>query len=331
MSKIRNSIYGLALGDALGYRTEFLTYKNALQACGHHPLGEKGKKLSVSDDTQMSLYLMQGFKDSYNSKIPFKQQTDTISRAIAQQFLLWLHDLENTRAPGGTCLSSLRQMERNFSVEEDPIESLILASSHNKQSKGSGTVMRSPWIGLLNAKGLIPSEQLKAFCYRQSLFTHAHPTALHTSYLAALLTSKLYSNELFPGQLQEFCLYICNKKAGITGWNELAKDFEAVKYLPKDFAQSKFSDYDPSDYLGKDGKASTVLITAVVLIDNFGHNPLEVLKRSTFSSGDSDTIGAVAGGIIGACYEENIWQDVIPIVEEKYVPWLEQTIAYLEP
>jgi ADP-ribosylglycohydrolase len=330
VSKIHNSVYGLALGDALGYRTEFLNFKNALDTVGSIDFESIDKKLNISDDTQMSLYLIEGFKQAYQQSLPYAEQSGEIIRSVAKQFLLWLHDPENIRAPGNACISSLRYMERNFSVEDDPIEIILQSSSPNRESKGSGTVMRSPWIGLLHAEGIIPEQDFKTFCYQQSMLTHRHPTALHAAYLGSLLTSKLYTNELHPGQLQEFCLYVCDKKINIPGWEELKEDFSATKYLPKDYDSSHFSQYDPSGYLGKDGKASTVLVTAVAMVDRFGHNPLEVMRRCVFNSGDSDTIAAVAGGILGACYEDNIWESVESIIESAYVPWLDETIVYLE-
>lgn len=330
MGKIRNSVYGLALGDALGYRTEFLNFKNALDTVGSIDFETIDTKLHISDDTQMSLYLMDGFKQVYDPEISYPEQAGDIIRSIAQQFLVWLHDPENIRAPGNACISSLRYMERNFSVTDDPIEIILQSSSPNRESKGSGTVMRSPWIGLLHAEGAIPEHDFKTFCYQQSMLTHRHPTALHAAYLGSLLTSKLYSNELQPGQLHEFCVYVCDKKINLPGWEELKQDFLAVKYLPKDYDTSHFSQYDPSGYLGKDGKASTVLVTAVAMIDRFGHNPLEVMRRCVFNSGDSDTIAAVAGGILGACYEDNIWESVEGVIETAYVPWLDKTVAYIE-
>lgn len=330
MGKIHNSVYGLALGDALGYRTEFLNFKNALDAVGSIDFEQIDKKLQVSDDTQMSLYLLDGFQLAHQAEFPYSEQAGEIIRSIAQQFLLWLHDPENIRAPGNACISSLRYMERNFSVDSDPIEVILQSSSPNRDSKGSGTVMRSPWVGLLHATGAIPEKEFKTFCYQQSMLTHRHPTALHAAYLGSLLTSKLYSNELHPGQLHEFCLYVCDKKINLPGWEELKQDFLATKYLPKDYADSHFSQYDPSGYLGKDGKASTVLVTAVAMIDYFGHNPLEVLRRCVFNSGDSDTIAAVAGGILGACYEDDIWGSTKEVIEADYVPWLDKTAAYIE-
>jgi ADP-ribosylglycohydrolase len=49
-----------------------------------------------------------------------------------------------------------------------------------------------------------------------------------------------------------------------------------------------------------------------------------------FTGGDSDTIGAVAGGILGAYYAENIWEEIEHLVEEQYVPELEDVITYME-
>ncbi len=66
MSKIRNSVYGLALGDSIAYQTEFFDFHDAIKF--HQTYGlAKRENLLVSDDTQMSIALIAGIEDTVRS------------------------------------------------------------------------------------------------------------------------------------------------------------------------------------------------------------------------------------------------------------------------
>lgn len=340
MSKIRNSVYGLALGDAIAYRTEFSSFQDAVQEYGGEVLADLPSPLLVTDDTQMSLYLISGFRKGYSSKKPFAEQEFQVLEPIALSFIDWLHDGNNNRAPGNACISSLMLLHQEYTSlsymkkvimqKTKRIDGLLVGGARNSNSKGSGTVMRSPWIGLLNVQDVVPDESLERFCDIQASITHQHPTALHGSYLTALLTSKLYRGELKPGELGSFALDFCKSQETDLGWRELVEAFKRLDDLPADYASISAEEFDPSSVIGFHGTAENVLVTAVGIIDAHGDSPIEVLSRCTFTGGDSDTIGAVAGGMLGAYYEENIWAEVEHLVEEQYVPQLDDTVAYLE-
>lgn len=327
MTKGRNSIYGLALGDAMAYRTEFLNFSQAVSRYGKEDLRNGTQKFIVSDDTQMSLYLLEAFQNAYSPDKDFEHQYLGLINEVAHQFLIWLRDPLNDRAPGNACLNSLSNLEP-FLKEPADLQTVLSAGSPN--SKGSGTVMRSPWLGLLHANNIIPDEHFEMFCNAQSSITHQHPTALHGSYLTALLTSKLYTEEITPGRVKDFALDFIEQQDSDRGWDELKASISLIDTLPEGYAYSKATDIDPSRYLGSNGTAEDVLTTAIALVDNFGAEPLEVLKRCIYTSGDSDTIGAVAGGMIGAHYSGEIWAEVEYLVEEQYVQQLEDAAAYID-
>lgn len=329
MSKIKNSIYGLALGDALGYRTEFLSFQDSVTEYGSENIYDLKDKLLVSDDTQMSLYLLNGFARVYDSRVPYAEQEKDIIVSIANQFLLWLYDPENCRAPGNACIGSMRELERKI-VGSANWNNAFDGGAINKNSKGSGTVMRSPWLGLLNACGMIPAENLESLCNLQSALTHQHPTALRASYLTALLTSKLFTGDLAPGELKSFSEDFCASQPSDLGWRELARTLENINDLPADYKQSHFSDNDAANTIGAAMTAENVLVTSIAYIDYFGDDAVEVLRRSMFNSGDSDTIGATAGGIIGAYYDEPIWDGLEHLVENQYVAQLNAAVSYIE-
>ena len=329
MSKIKNSIYGLALGDALGYRTEFLSFQNSLTEYGSQNIYDLRDELLVSDDTQMSLYLLHGFANAYDSRAPYAGQEKDIIVSIAKQFLIWLYDPENCRAPGNACIGSMRELDRTI-IRGVDWNNAFVGGAINKNSKGSGTVMRSPWLGLLNASGVVPDENLESLCDLQSSLTHQHPTALHASYLTALLTSKLFTGDLVPGELKSFSEDFCVSQPSDLGWRDLTRTLKNVNDLPAGYKASHFSDCDASNIIGASMTAENVLVTSIAYIDYFGDDAVEVLRRSMFNSGDSDTIGATAGGMIGAYYDEPVWDGLEHLVESNYVPQLDWAVSYIE-
>lgn len=340
MSKIKNSVYGLALGDSVAYRTEFLSFESSLTEYWSEHLPALKSPLIVSDDTQMSLYLLKGFKDAYDPAIPAEKQKYRLVESIAKNFIDWLNDPENCRAPGNACIASLmflsQELEKPMGikgmmgVKRRSISDFLAGGTTQANSKGSGTVMRSPWIGVLHAEGIIQESMFELFCNTQSAITHQHPTALHASYLTALLTSRLYKGELEPGQVGSFAMEFAAGQEDDLGWRDIIRSLDKLNDLPGDYHKTEANELDPSSILGSRGTAEDVLTTAIAIIDHFGDRPLEVLRRSMFNSGDSDTIGAVAGGMLGAFYDEDIWTDVEHLLEEQYVPELQGTITYME-
>lgn len=329
MSKIKNSVYGLALGDAIGYRTEFSTYSRAVSEYLDENLTEEtDDKLLVTDDTQMSLYLLDGFLNAWEDNPTYTGNSEHYIEEIANNFLIWLHDGDNNRAPGVACIESLMSLETHFKNNPSS-KDYYYGGSGRKNSKGSGTVMRSPWIGLLNAKGALHDDELEDFCNKQSSITHQHPTALNASYLCALMTSEIYRGNIAFGELNDWALDYTFRQVGF-GWQELTEAFARKQYLPENYTTSALSEFDPSIVFGQSGTAENVLATAVNMIDYFHDDPVQVLRRCMFTSGDSDTIGAVAGGMLGAGFEEDIWNGIKHLVEEKYVFILNDAICFLE-
>lgn len=340
MSKIKNSVYGLALGDSIGYRTEFISFKEILLDYAREDLKKATDPLIVSDDTQMSLYLLKGFREAYAPDSSLQEQTTKLISAIAKNFVLWLNDGENGRAPGVACIRSLEVLEKeldSFAYHTKSlgglrvhVDDFLVGGATQKNSKGSGTVMRSPWVGLLYGMGVIPADYLEEFCYLQASITHQHPTALAAAYLTAVLTGKLYTGELSPGQLGDFAKDFCAKQESNLGWRDLSDTLDNLDKFPIHYTSTKASEFDVSIIIGSKGTAEDVLVSAIALIDNFGNDPVGVIQRAMFSGGDSDTIGAVAGGMIGAYYAEDIWTDIEHLTEELYIPQLNSTIQYME-
>lgn len=155
--RIRGSLLGGAIGDALGYPVEFIySYEGILSRYGERGItrldtkqysseGEQNNKAVVSDDTQMTLFTANGLLNAPKLGIEPKY-------AICRAYLEWLEtqsgnrkgkaecwirdlpELNQRRAPGTTCISALQEIRRGI----EPINN----------SKGCGGVMRVAPVAL---------------------------------------------------------------------------------------------------------------------------------------------------------------------------------------
>src|SRR5262245_42890907 len=106
LSRFRGSILGLAIGDALGHPTEFLSSLSAIRArfgprgiagfasVGGHPPG------TFTDDTQMSIAVLRAL-----ARGGLTAGLEERMELLAEEFVAWAKHPENDRAPGGTCLA----------------------------------------------------------------------------------------------------------------------------------------------------------------------------------------------------------------------------------
>lgn len=320
MSRIENSVYGLALGDAMGYFTEFMYWADGIKKYYDYPDNYLDKEeWQISDDTQMSIAVAETV---HNVLHDMPQATnDDFMQPMAKSFVRWLNG-EPLRGPGNSCVSAISALERDNCIN--------LYKYAGSEAKGSGTVMRSPWIGLMHS---ISDENLEDFCTKQASLTHGHATAIHCSYLTALITRKLYKGELVPGELIAFIRDYASSQAMDDGWFELIITLDNIQYLPQDWASKGFNEYDPSYAIGFSGTAVNVLVTAALITDAFGQNrPIDGLKRGMFCGGDSDSLNALNGAFIGASHDTpNLWgYDLSDKIEKAYKPRLENIVTSLE-
>ena len=93
-SKVAGALFGMAIGDGLGYPAEFLTIdeiKAKLLDNGFlHP---DGAFIQVTDDTQMALAVANALLDVKDSK------PEDLEKSLRKHFVTWLDDPANNRAP----------------------------------------------------------------------------------------------------------------------------------------------------------------------------------------------------------------------------------------
>jgi ADP-ribosylglycohydrolase len=232
---------------------------------------------------------------------------------LRKRFVAWAHSPDNNRAPGNTCLHACAGLDQG-----QPWQRATVAGS-----KGCGANMRVTPVGLLAG---VDDETLANLAQFQAAMTHGHPTALAaaelTAYAVAVLARGDVSLAEVPGLLHDRCraqrtVYrggwlddLWQRPGASTpeefiarGWDEcraVLHRLEVALLVPDRGG-------DPCEATGAGWVAEEALATALLCALLFEHDPVGALGRAAATSGDSDSIAALAGAFLGAAHGMSIW------------------------
>ncbi len=271
VQQIEAILFGLALGDALGYPVEFLKRETISQQYGKSGIQEPPYPALYSDDTQMTLALSEGLLDA-----GIHSDLDTLMLGIGTHFIEWLNSPDNNRAPGNTCINGVKRFQAG----------VLWRDSGLVESKGCGSAMRVAPLGYLYQHD---AARLREVAIATSQITHRHPTAIAATVAAAYLVklaldgvaptaymSRVY--EFASGISDEFDLAIL-RVGHILGWTN------------EDLAL---------DHIGQGWTGEEAVALALCCVLRYPDDYVACVRRAANTNGDSDSIACIAGGIMGA-------------------------------
>ncbi|MEU0834962.1 ADP-ribosylglycohydrolase family protein [Streptomyces sp. NPDC005969] len=313
-ARVRGSLLGGAIGDALGNPVEFLSLSGIRRTYGEQGVrepvaDEDGVVGRVTDDTQMTLFTAEGLIRAH-SRAMSTGMGGAETAMVRNAYLRWLDtqshpapparggdDLIRTgwlrqqrflyarRAPGSACLTGLVAGHI-----PDPTGPIGLPGPVNTGSKGCGTVMRSAPFGL-TGEGAATGFALAARCAQ---ITHGHPTgAFAAGALAAIIAHLLEGDSMAGAVLRAMELL-----ARHPGHEETT----AVLRAAVDLAAQGAPTAEKVESLGAGWVAEEALAIAVycALVLPGADEVAESLLLSVNHSGDSDSTGSVCGNLLGA-------------------------------
>lgn len=326
LDRIRGSLVGGAIGDALGYTVEFMQEEQIFRKYGSSGITEyeltNGKAL-VSDDTQMTLFTANGIlvgdtrlsmrgiggdpkvyvPNAYLDWLKTQQldinsvnQYERYTEKGGYSWLLDVPELYSRRAPGNTCLSALETR-----AKEDHVNSFI--NSPINRSKGCGGIMRIAPLALKyrlgeNFDGDI--EQIDMEAAELSAITHSHSLGYMPSSVVSHIISRILCSH------DEMSL----KDMVLEARDSVSKLFAEDKNLPvlvdiidKAVRLSEKTDTDDLDNihaLGEGWVAEETLGIALYCALKYQNDFSKAMIVSVNHKGDSDSTGAVTGNILGA-------------------------------
>lgn len=332
-NKLRGSLTGGAIGDALGYPVEFMSCNNILKKYGQQGVRkfqdfDHNGKAVISDDTQMTLFtacgllfgvtrfcthgiLGAGLKDFVTYAYQDWLQTQNGVEDYNAYHYCWIRDiveLNVCRAPGNTCMSALISLQQHQPVVNN--------------SKGCGGIMRVAPVGLMAAAdeqvmikdwdgNEVPRRKwstseivrLGGDCAE---ITHKHPLGYLPAAFMADLVYYIANHEgavSFNNLKQYIYSVYTDVKQEYTSIKEqtaLGELWTLVKKAINMAADNTVPDESAIRNLGEGWTGDEALAIAIYCtlkhIDSFE----DAVATAVNHDGDSDSTGAICGNLMGA-------------------------------
>jgi ADP-ribosylglycohydrolase/protein-tyrosine phosphatase len=322
--KLLASLLGGAVGDALGYVVEFDSWATIHGRFGpagiQEPVPRDGR-LIVSDDTQMTLFTLEGLLRSAEDgsdrtaaiRAAYLDWYQTQCSSIPQRGAdggHWLgqqSEMHKQRAPGNTCLSALRSGGHG---------TIAQPANH---SKGCGGVMRTAPIGFLHGLDASRVFQLGA---EAGAITHGHPSGYLSAGAMAALVYLLLSGAPLPEAIEECRRVLLEYPGHEETLRAIDKSVGLAAEAPVNHVEAIES--IGGGWVGEEAMA--IALYAVLSSKSYK----EVLTIAANHSGDSDSTASIAGqlwgvahGLAGIPHEWVIGLDVLVPLLHTVKRWLE--------
>ncbi|MER6714359.1 MULTISPECIES: ADP-ribosylglycohydrolase family protein [unclassified Streptomyces] len=304
------ALTGLALGDALGYPTEFNDVPTIIAQHGPWRELPLPKHAYVSDDTQMTLAVGRAVRSAMDRGLLTPM---VLARTLREEFVDWYQSPQNNRAPGGTCL-------RACSLLKDEARPWQDASQIG--SKGCGANMRVAPLGLVPG---LSDEQRAGAAQLQAALTHGHPTGLAAADLTAhavrllaqgtepaalvgllrsyALENRSHYHERWLGDLWRRAQDASPEQFIARGWDECLEILDRLQHAVRTVSPET----DPCLATGEGWIAEEALATGLLCFLLFPEEPVTALRRAACTAGDSDSIACLAGAFAGAHLGAEAW------------------------
>lgn len=301
-----SAVLGLVVGDALGVPVEFTSRKERIKnpvtdmrAYGTH----SQPKGTWSDDSSMVVATLEWYEENRGHSNNYE--------ALMDKFCEWRIKGEYT--PYNACFDigiTVSNALENYRRGIEPLK----AGETGEYANGNGSLMRILPTALYFARdydgeSIVGAKEI----YEMSSLTHGHAR----SKLACLIYSRLIGEILHHGDLGK--REIVEKTAkDIRTFLETKENDQEIKaeadtykriWNPKELSKLKSEDIKSSGYVVDTLEAA---LWCFLTTDSYA----ECVLKAVNLGDDSDTVGAVSGGIAGAYYGMNgipeEWLEVIP-------------------
>lgn len=280
-ARILGAVLGGAVGDAMGHPTEFLS-REAIRAT-YGPSGVTGFELyweedghrfaPYTDDTQLAEEVLRGLLEARDRGWDLDATMDGLSR----RFIAWMHvPRGGHRAPGNACLAGCRALESGVPWRE----------AGGATAGGCGSVMRAYPFGLLYAEDPARAER---WAVEHSALTHRDPIALGACAAMAVGTLGALQGDppeaIARGMIDAAGRYD-KGTAGMMGRAQA----EAIDGVGPEVTLDRLRGW----------AAHEAIAATLYLFLRHPDDPGAAILEGANGPGDSDSLGSMAGSLVGA-------------------------------
>jgi ADP-ribosylglycohydrolase len=266
--RLRGYLFGTACGDALGRPVEHLTLEQIKEKYGGQGILEVPPDSPWTDDTQLMLVIARGLLQGAELEPP------KLMDFIAKELVLWLD--EPDLGAGPTSRGAALKLKEGSHWSESGI-----------LSKTCGSLMRVGILGIIYRNNF---EKLVQAALLSGRITHLHPVSDAAS-IAGAYAVKLALDDVEPEEMYGSLLKI-TEGFSQEFTNALKKSYE--------IAHSGLSDEDALKELGQGWYADETFALAYFCLLRYPNDYKKAVQTAVNITGDSDSVGSVAGGILGA-------------------------------
>ena len=266
--KLRGYFFGMACGDALGCPVEHLTLEQIKEKYGEKGILELPPDSPWTDDTQLMLVLARGLLRGAELELP------ELMGLIAEELVFWLD--EPDLGAGATSRGAALNLRDGVHWRKSGV-----------RSKTCGSLMRIGILGFIYRDD--PDKLVKA-AMLSGRITHSHPVSDAAS-IAGAYAVKLALDGLEPGEMFEPLLKITEG---------ISQEFTDALESSYKMAYSKKGDEEALKTLGQGWYADETFALAYFCTLRYPDDYRKAVQTAVNITGDSDSVGSVAGGILGA-------------------------------
>ena len=332
--RIQHSLFASAVGDALGRVTEFVSSVEGIferypkgvtcfqdfikRDWSSIPSSLRSHQIApYTDDTRMALLVCETLVNAKQANWDLETTMSELAHAFIRDLNQDYGWAAGFRAPGNACLNGVLLLQQRASKKNAPRWWDVKAS----QAGGCGSVMRAFPFGLIFYDN---PEKAKHWAVEHSKLSHGHPIALAACAAMAVGTAQAVEG-------------LKNHHAIISAMIEAAKEYDpttaqkmrtAVDYakkaqtllehcggsIEKAFLDKNFKAFHKKVFNEFQGWAAHDAIAATVYVFALFPNDIKAaLYVGVHTPGDSDSIAAMSGSLIGAyanSHDELLQQEI---------------------
>ena len=266
--KLRGYLFGSACGDALGRPVEHLTLEQIKAKYGEKGLLELLPDSPWTDDTQLMLVLSRALA------LGAEREPSELMGLLAGEFVKWLD--EPDLGAGATSKGAALRLKEGVHWQNSGLK-----------SKTCGSLMRVGIIGFIYRNDPVKLLEVASLSGK---ITHSHPTS-DAATIAGAYAVKLALDGIAP---EEMFLPLLRVTEGIS------EEFTEAFKNSYELAHSNLSDEEALQKIGQGWYADETFALAYFCMLRYPDDYKKAVQTAVNITGDSDSVGCVVGGILGA-------------------------------